>query len=450
MDAIHIDLTDRIPPFLLKAATYIENKLNESGYEIYLVGGSVRDLLLNREISDLDFTTNALPENMMKIFPRTIPVGEKFGTILVMFHHLPIEITTYRNEGKYLDGRRPETVIFGDSLYEDVIRRDFTINGMAYQISQKLLVDYVGGRADIDKKLVKTIGNPLERFREDGLRPLRGCRIMANLGFSLDPDTEKAMGASLDIVSKVAPERFYDEWKKTLRLKDKHIYWNKIKDTGIFNIFFPEFTGLLYEKDRWENLLTAIEHSMPRHMSVYCAHIFYHETSSRIMTALPNQEVLKNLMNRFFLRNRFPIKYQKLCASLLTSPFFETLDHPDKGDKEIKIRKALSKLDPKEWFWHLRFIREVLYVNQYFYANKALINQFISLVAQTIRNYNRRKFSLYIKELCIDGNDLKKLGFSGVEIGVKLQQSLQYVIENPDQNNPASLEKFLNKGISKN
>ncbi|MDH4198741.1 MAG: hypothetical protein OEV66_00015 [Spirochaetia bacterium] len=437
-----MDLTANIPPIFLKAALYVEKILLQKGFEVYLVGGSVRDLLLNKKISDLDFTTNAHPDEVKKVFPRTIPVGEQFGTILVMFHHIPIELTTYRSEGVYKDGRRPESVTFGKSLYEDVIRRDFTINGLAYQISSKLLIDYVGGRKDLKAGIIRTIGDPEERFQEDGLRPIRGCRIMANLGFNLEIDTEKAMSKTLDIISKIAPERFYDEWRKTLKIRQKHQYWNILKKTGIFQLFFGEFQGLLNNETRWNNLLFCIEHSMPRNMAIYTAHFFYQEMCQEDRYEILDKEALRSVLKDFYKRNRFPAKIQKQCTGLLTSPILGVLDASQGSALNIlSLKKALSKIAFNDWFLHLRFIKEILYRH---YINKPdeLVN-IMNQIIHTIRKYRKKQFALYLSELKIDGDDISRMGVHGVKIGQLLQQSLDFVIQYPDKNNPADLKNFM-------
>jgi tRNA nucleotidyltransferase/poly(A) polymerase len=452
MNILKIDMTDRIPAFLLKAARYVEKILMDNGFEAYLVGGSVRDLVLNRKISDLDFTTNAHPGQMKKIFPKTIPVGEEFGTILVLFHGHPVEVTTYRSDGQYKDGRRPDSVVFGHTLEEDVMRRDFTINGMAYQVSQKLLIDHVGGRKDIEAGIIRTIGNPMERFREDGLRPIRGCRMMANLGFTFDPETRSAMNRNIDIIGKVAPERFYDEWKKTLKVKSKHDYWNALKTSGIFHLFFPDFKQLNFNDAKWNNLTQAIEHSMPRKMGIYTAHFFYQEFCDEDKYAIGNVGALKDLMKIFFERNRFPVKTQKLCANLLTSPLLAACDQwQPLQDNTVLIKTALSKIDRSQWPHHLRFTKEILYrhyINAPILKRKSMkFHSIMNQIIKTMRDYRRKKFILYLVELNINGNDLLELGLNGIKIGNLLKTALDYVILYPEKNNIPDLKKYIESQI---
>ncbi len=434
------NLANRIPPHLLEAARYVEHKLEQAGYEVFLVGGSVRDLLIEKRISDLDYTTNATPEEVKKVFPRVVPVGEEFGTVLVLFRHIPIEVTTYRTEGTYSDGRRPEKIEFGKSLEEDVMRRDFTINGMAYSLKSKTIHDYVGGMEDLKRKVVRTIGDPVERFGEDGLRPIRGCRIMANLGFSMDPETETAIEKSLGIVKKIAPERFYDEWSKTIKMRAKNRYWNILRKTGIFSLFFSEFKRLNQDETRWQHLIEVIQHSRPTNMGIYCAHFFYFEFKETNSLWLQNREEHANFVRHFFRKNRFPNKYQVLCIELIFSPFLEFLETQDPHDIDpVSIKKILSRIERKRWFDHLRFVKEVIYPGYHKEGNLEHYERSMRKVIRLLRSVLREKSPLYTKDLAVNGNDLIEAGFQGKSIGTVLQRLLGVVLENPSQNRREAL-----------
>ena len=208
------NLNEKIPSRLLKAAIKIENTLIDAGYKAYLVGGSIRNILLGLPFKDLDYTTDAHPEQLKKLFKRVVPVSIELGTVVVIVDCISSEITTFRSDNDYTDGRRPNQVEFSKTLQEDVIRRDFTINGLAYSVTRKLLIDYVSGLQDLESKVLRTIGNPFDRFNEDGLRSVRGCRFAALLELSIEKTTEEAMKKTLDVSKLVAKERFYDEWKK--------------------------------------------------------------------------------------------------------------------------------------------------------------------------------------------------------------------------------------------
>jgi tRNA nucleotidyltransferase (CCA-adding enzyme) len=218
----------------------IVKKLNSNGFECYLVGGSVRDLVLGHEVLDYDFATNALPENVMKIFKRVIPTGIKHGTVSVLMKEKQYEITTYRSDGKYLDGRRPDTISFSETLEEDVKRRDFTINGLAYDINKELIIDHVSGLEDINKKVIRTIGDPVKRLNEDGLRSFRACRFAAKLYFSIDKETFAAMGKTLDIARQVSAERVRDELMKLLDTDKPSIGLEYMRECGLMKLILPE------------------------------------------------------------------------------------------------------------------------------------------------------------------------------------------------------------------
>ncbi len=229
-----------IPGSVKKEITEIVSKFTGKGFECYLVGGSVRDLVLGHEVLDYDFATNALPEDVMKLFRRVIPTGIKHGTVSVLMKDKQYEITTYRSDGKYIDGRRPETVAFSETLEQDVKRRDFTINGLAYDIAEEKIIDYVNGLDDIEKRVIRTIGNPIDRFSEDGLRPYRACRFAAKLYFSIDADTLSAISKTLETAKAVSAERVRDELLKLMDTEKPSIGLEYMRESGLMGLVLPE------------------------------------------------------------------------------------------------------------------------------------------------------------------------------------------------------------------
>ena len=218
----------------------VVNTFSENNFECYLVGGSVRDLILGNVIQDYDFTTNAHPHEVMKLFSRVIPTGIKHGTVTVLLDKYTIEITTYRADGKYLDGRRPESVSFSNSLKEDIKRRDFTINGLAYDLFKNQVIDYIDGIKDIKEKIIRTIGDPIERFNEDGLRTYRACRIASKLGFDIEDKTFNAILKTLDVAKKISIERIRDELKKILLTKKPSLGLEYLRKSGLLKQVLPE------------------------------------------------------------------------------------------------------------------------------------------------------------------------------------------------------------------
>jgi len=183
-------------------------RLRGKGYEAHLVGGGVRDMLLGRKPADFDVATDARPEEVRELFGATfaIPTGIKHGTVTVLtssVEHRHVEVTTFRGEGVYLDGRRPSSVTYVKSLRDDLARRDFTMNAVAYDPIDDRLTDLFDGQGDLGRRLIRAVGDPLERFGEDGLRPMRAVRQAAQLGFSIEPATHAAIPRSLEVVRKV-------------------------------------------------------------------------------------------------------------------------------------------------------------------------------------------------------------------------------------------------------
>ena len=175
----------------------------ENGFKAYLVGGAVRDLFLNKEAHDWDITTNATPQDVMKIFPFVVPTGFEHGTVTVHFHKQEIEVTTFRTESGYSDGRHPDSINYAATIEEDLARRDFTMNAIAVNLKDGAIVDPYQGRSDIKNKTIRTVRNAYDRFMEDGLRPVRALRFSSQLGFMIEKETYQAI-ANPDVQKKVA------------------------------------------------------------------------------------------------------------------------------------------------------------------------------------------------------------------------------------------------------
>jgi tRNA nucleotidyltransferase (CCA-adding enzyme) len=240
-------ITQQIPRYVYDAA----GTLAQNGFEAYLVGGSLRDLLLNRVPKDYDLATNAYPEDIEKIFAKSIPTGAKFGTMLVLLpdengETQELEITTYRSEADYFGGRWPGKVEFTKTIQEDLARRDFTVNAIALRLNDQNitvqdLVDPYGGLADLDKRIIRAVGDPVERFTEDGLRPLRACRLAANLSFEIEDNTFNAISKTLSIIDNISKERVRDELMKMLLNSPKpSIGLEYLKRSGVLQIIIPE------------------------------------------------------------------------------------------------------------------------------------------------------------------------------------------------------------------
>ena len=220
-------------------AEQILHRLEEKGFEAYVVGGCVRDSLLGREPHDWDITTSATPQQVKKIFQRTVDTGLKHGTVTVLLDREPYEVTTYRIDGEYLDGRHPSGVTFTRSLREDLQRRDFTINAMAYSDSRGLQ-DCFGGLADLEKGLIRAVGDPEKRFGEDALRIMRAVRFAAQLGYAVEEETLRAMKALAPTLSRISAERIAAELEKLLVSPHPEMI-RMAWESGITAVVLPEF-----------------------------------------------------------------------------------------------------------------------------------------------------------------------------------------------------------------
>jgi tRNA nucleotidyltransferase (CCA-adding enzyme) len=228
------------------------DKLRAKGMRAWVVGGCVRDALLGRSVADWDVATDALPEEMLAIFPRAIPTGIKHGTITVLMGSFPIEVTTLRGEGAYSDGRRPDTVSFVDDITADLARRDFTINAIAWDPVMGQLIDPHGGQRDLERRVIRAVGKPLERFSEDGLRVLRAARFAATLEMDIDPETLAAIRPTLDTYRKVSQERVRDEWLKSMKARRPSRAFEVMRQTGILEVTCPELLlGVGMEQNKY-------------------------------------------------------------------------------------------------------------------------------------------------------------------------------------------------------
>jgi len=238
-----------------KDALGICQRLHEAGKRAWIVGGCVRDTLLGKQIADWDVATDALPNELMKLFPKAIPTGLQHGTITVVMRGHHYEVTTLRGETTYSDGRRPDAVHFVDDIVADLARRDFTVNAIAVDPQNGLLVDPFDGRKDLAARILRAVGKPIERFSEDGLRVLRAARFSATLGFDLDPATFAAIAPTLDTFRKVSAERVRDEWVKTMKAKEPSRAFEVMRESGILGVTCPELLeGVGMEQNKWHSL----------------------------------------------------------------------------------------------------------------------------------------------------------------------------------------------------
>ncbi len=225
---------------IFRQASLVVSQLREAGYQAFLVGGVIRDSLMGSIPKDCDITTNALPKDVVKLFPRTVPVGIQFGTIMVLQEGHHFEVTTFRADGRYEDGRRPTSVSFSQHITDDLERRDLTINGLIYAPEEQEVIDYTGGLEDIKQRLIRTIGPPQDRFHEDRLRMLRAVRFASRLSFQLDTETFAAIRERAHHLPDVSVERIQQELLKILTCCYPARGILLLEETGLLPQIIPE------------------------------------------------------------------------------------------------------------------------------------------------------------------------------------------------------------------
>lgn len=256
MSASH--LFERVP----EDVRWICRKLAESGKRGWVVGGCVRDLLLGKDVADWDVATDAHPREVQHIFPKVIPTGIRHGTVTVLVHGVPYEVTTLRGEGAYTDGRRPDSVEFTDDITRDLARRDFTVNAIALDPHDGRLLDPFDGQKDLARRVLRAVGDPMLRFQEDGLRVLRAARFVATLELDLDPDTARAIAPNLPTFRKVSAERVRDEWMKTMKARAPSRAFEVMRETGLLAATCPELLeGWDMAQNKW-HAFTVWGHAM--------------------------------------------------------------------------------------------------------------------------------------------------------------------------------------------
>lgn len=240
-------------------------RLTSAGFQSWLVGGAVRDSIMGREAHDWDIATSARPPDVAKLF-RSVETGLKHGTLTVLVEDDQFEVTTFRGEGEYSDGRRPDEIQFLDRIDQDLARRDFTMNAIAYDPIGNVFCDPFNGQDDIKARIIRAVGDPLQRFSEDGLRSLRALRFMVSLEFDIDIPTYRAIPRTLDTYAKVSAERIRDEWFKIMAARRPSEAFRAMDYTGMLKLTVPEMVPMIgcaqnryHEFDVWEHSLSTVD-----------------------------------------------------------------------------------------------------------------------------------------------------------------------------------------------
>ncbi|RKI19729.1 CCA tRNA nucleotidyltransferase [Corallococcus sp. AB030] len=404
-----------IPKPVLEVIT----RLRELGHPTYLVGGCVRDMVRKVHPKDFDVATSALPEEVQRAFRKVIPTGIQHGTVTVVTGGNHVEVTTFRSEGDYLDGRRPSSVSFERDIVKDLSRRDFTINAMAYNPLDRELVDPFGGQVDLPAKLIRCVGSAQERFSEDGLRPLRAVRFAAVLGFTLDPDTRDAIPATLAVFRKVALERVREELLKLLLSPRAEMGLHLLADTGLMEVFLPEVAHADEEAAR---LARAAVQAAPLDADLRVATLL-----ADIDTATQARELC--------LRLKFPNKSADLIGMLVEHAKLETrVDDADPALRRLLARVGLVYLPA---LLSVAKARVQVRAPERLPAVEALAGRLEALAAA--------KPPLSAKELALTGGDIMKtLGIGpSPKVGEATRYLVESVLDDPSLNTADALRSLL-------
>lgn len=425
--------------------------LQSAGFEAYAVGGCVRDSILGREPEDWDITTSAMPEETKALFEKTFDTGIAHGTVTVLLDREAFEVTTYRIDGKYEDSRHPKEVIFTRSLKEDLLRRDFTINAMAYN-EKDGLVDIFGGLKDLKEGIIRCVGDATARFSEDALRILRGVRFAAQLGFSIDRETEAGMRELAPTLKKISAERIQAELVKMLTSKRPGLL-REAYALGITGQFLPEF-GRLMETEQetphhmynvGEHTIHAVENVRPD--KILRLTMLLHDmgkpayktidesgTAHFKKHALESEIIAKRILRRLKFDNDTLNKVTRLVR-------FHDYRMPAAAKS---VRRAMNKIGEDIFPYYLEVRRADVLAQSMYQREEKLKN--LDEIETLYQEIVEKGQCVSLKDLAVTGKDLIGAGMEpGREIGEKLNELLGLVIEDPSLNTKKELLKFLRK-----
>lgn len=435
-----------------KDVLFILNKLNEEGFDAYIVGGCVRDKLLGIVPHDYDITTSAKPDEIKKVFKdfKTVLVGEEFGTVGIIIDKTIYEVTTFRIDGKYLNFRKPEKVTFSKNLKEDLKRRDFTINAMAMDFNGNLY-DPFGGKDDLDEKIIRAVGSPTKRIREDAIRIMRAIRFAGRFDFYIEDELFDAISFESKLLKKISPERIFDEFSKMITSERPSYYLLLMEETGVLDVIFPELkrtVGFLqfspyHDKTLFDHLICVMDEVKPD-LSLRLAALFHdiskvdtlsigedgrgHFFGHEVLGADLVSEILKG----YRVSNRIIDKVKILILDHMKV-------HSEMTDKALRRQiKRVGRENVIDLYDLLiadckctRADRDASFIINRKNRVKELLNE---------KEMKTEKF------LEINGNDIKSLGFSeGKIIGKILKELENLVLDDPEKNNREYLIEYIDK-----
>lgn len=433
--------------------------LRSHGKRAWIVGGCVRDLLIGRIANDWDVATDARPDELLRIFPKAIPTGIEHGTVTIVRQGHHFEVTTLRGEGTYSDGRHPDWVEFVDDITADLARRDFTVNAIALDPADGKVIDPFDGRGDLRRGLLRAVGDPRDRFGEDGLRVLRAARFVATLELALDPATEAAVGPTLDTFRKVAQERVRDEWIKTMTANKPSRAFEVMRRTGILAVTCPEaLEGVGMQQNKWHDFdvwrhgLECMD-ACPRDPILRIA-AFLHDVgkprtrawSDKLAdyTFYDHDRVGAEIAEPVTARLRFSNEERARIVSLVRNHLF----HYSSEWGDSAVRRWIQRVGP-ERVEDLYVLNEadVRAKGRGFESDLASLAALKAHVARILAE----GAALSTRDLKVNGHDLmRELGLApGRFIGELLHVLLEAVIEDPAVNEPAALFALAREHVRK-
>ena len=460
----------KLPPLLKEFGKVF----SDAGYKAYLVGGAVRDMFMKVSAHDWDVATNATPQDVIKLFKFVVPTGIEHGTVTVHFKGTEIEVTTFRTETGYSDGRHPDSVNYAATIEEDLARRDFTMNAIAASLEDGTVVDPYGGEEDIKHCVIRTVGNAHERFMEDGLRPVRAVRFAAKLGFSIEKDTYSEIFKKeiLEKAASISIERFRDEFEKIMRTPRPSDGLKLLEETGLMKIFLPEFLvcrgcvqsdyRAFHEFDVLDHLFYACDGAPEDKLNVRLAALF-HDIGKPAAKKIIKETVLDGDKNDGSKKEIETITFynhdalgEKITRQLMIRLKFsnemidnvchlvkEHMFHYESSWSAAAVRRFIIRVKPEcmDDLYDLRL------ADMYGMHNEKIDVRYSASVALLLELKERvkveleKKTALSLKSLAVNGRDLMEMGVpSGKLLGQILNELLDCVIEDPAMN---SLEALL-------
>ncbi len=436
-------------------ANRIIHTLQEAGYEAYIVGGCVRDAILGREPGDWDITTSAKPEEVKALFRRTIDTGIEHGTVTVMLDKEGYEVTTYRVDGKYEDHRRPTSVTFTASLIEDMKRRDFTINAMAYNETEGV-IDHFDGMKDLERKVIRCVGEPKERFDEDALRILRALRFSAQLDFTIEERTQEAIRNQAVFLKDISAERIHVELTKLLT--SKHPERLRVAyELGVTKIVLPEFDAMMEtEQNNKHHQYNVGEHTLHAVMEVQPTEVMRWAALLHDV-AKPCTKTSDEAGDHFYEHGIVGVR---MAEDVLRRLKFDnaTIEKVKRlvgwhdygmGEKPSlrSFRKSLSKMGADLFEEYTDIKRaDILAQSSYMREEKLATLEQLKQYYQTVMD---EKQCLTIKDLELDGKALMDMGMKpGKEMGMMLHYLLDCVLQEPEWNTREKLMELVQEKLS--